>query len=293
MRHAKLTPYLLVAPAVLFFGMYVLYPIAHTCILSAHSWSTVNPIKRFVGLENYRQLLDDPHFLTALKNNVWFIVLSLIIQLPVALLLAVTIGSVARHHRFLRTLVFSPFVVPIIAVGLIWTAIYNPSFGALNALLAQLNPGFESRGWISDPPWAVIHAIIAVSCWRFTGFHMMVLLAGLQAIPDEFYEAAKIDGAGTWQTFRSVTIPLMRRVIAADALLITVGSVKIFDLNWVMTRGGPNHASEVLATYMYTCGFSDDRMGYAAAIATIMLLLTFIATIIYLRASRGDEAGDL
>lgn len=293
MRHSKLTPYLLVAPAALFFATYVLYPIVSTCVLSAYSWSTVNPVKRFVGLANYERLLGDPHFLTALKNNLLFVVLSIVGQLPLALLLAVAIGSAARRHRLLRTLVFGPFVVPIVAVGLIWTAIYNPSFGALNAILVHLSPAFEHRGWLSDPPWLAIYSIIAVSCWRFTGFHMMVLLAGLQAIPEEFYEAAKIDGATAWQTFRRVTLPLMRRVIAVDALLITVGSVKIFDLNWVMTQGGPNHASEVLATYMYTCGFSNDRMGYAAAIATIMLALTLLATLVYVRFSRGEEAGEL
>ncbi len=293
MRQSKLTPYLLVAPAALFFAIYVLYPIVHTCILSAYSWSTVNPVKIFVGLDNYARLLQDEYFLISLKNNLLFVVWSLIIQLPIALLLAVAVGTASRTHRFLRTLVFGPFVVPIVAVGLIWTTFYNPSFGAANSILVHLSPVFEHRGWLSDPPWAVIYAIIFVSCWRFTGFHMMVLLAGLQAIPDELYEAARIDGANSWQAFRGVTLPLMRRIMAIDALLITVGSVKIFDLNWVMTQGGPNHASEVLATYMYTCGFSDDRMGYAAAIATVMLVLTFLATLVYVRFSREEEVGEL
>jgi raffinose/stachyose/melibiose transport system permease protein len=293
MRDSRLAPYLLVAPAALFFAIYVLYPIVHTCTLSTYAWSTVQPVKQFVGLQNYSRLLGDEHFLTALKNNLLFVVLSIIGQLPLALLLAVLVGSVSRLHRFLRTLFFAPFIVPIVAVGLIWKAIYNPSFGALNAVLVHLSPVFESRSWLSDPSWAVIYAIIFVSCWRFTGFHMMVLLAGLQAIPDELYEAARIDGAGAWQAFRSVTLPLMRRMIAVDALLIAVGSVKIFDLNWVMTQGGPNHASEVLATYMYTCGFSNDRMGYAAAIATVMLLLTLLATLVYVRGTSGEEAGEL
>ncbi|MBP8951628.1 MAG: sugar ABC transporter permease [Armatimonadetes bacterium] len=293
MRQQRLTPYLLIAPAVLFFAIYVLYPIVHTCVLSAYSWSTVNPARVYVGLDNYRNLLQDPYFLLSLKNNLLFVVLSIIGQLPVALLLALLIGSATRTHQFLRTLVFGPFVVPVVAVGLVWTMIYNPSFGALNAILARIDPSFEGRGWLSDPPWLAIYSIIFVSCWRYVGFHMMVLLAGLQAIPDELYEAAKIDGAGNWQAFRGVTLPLMRRVIAMDALLITVGSVKIFDLNWVMTQGGPNHASEVLATYMYTCGFSDDRMGYAAAIATVMLAITFVATVVYVRVSGKEEVGEL
>lgn len=293
MRRTNLAPYLLIAPAAAFFALYVLYPIVSTCVLSTYSWSAIHPVKRYVGLQNYLDLAQDPHFHTALKNNLLFVALSIVGQLPLALLLAVAIGSVLRYHRFLRTLVFAPFVAPIVAVGLIWTLIYNPSFGALNALLVHFSPRFEHVGWLSDPPWLAIYSIIAVSCWRFTGFHMMVLLAGLQAIPTELYEAARIDGASPWQTFRRITLPLMRRVIAVDALLIAVGSVKIFDLNWVMTQGGPNHASEVLATYMYTCGFSHDRMGYAAAIAAIMLLLTLAATVVYLRFSRTEEAGEL
>jgi raffinose/stachyose/melibiose transport system permease protein len=290
---AKSTPYLLVAPALAFLGVYLLYPIVHTLVLSAYSWSTVDPARAFVGWSNYARMLRDPSFLVALKNNALFVALSLAIQLPLALGLAVLIGSTSVWQRLLRTVVFAPFVLPIVAVGLIWAAIYSPTFGALNALLAHLSPVFGGRGWLSDPPWAVIYAIIAVSCWRFTGFHMVVLLSGLQAIPQELYEAARLDGAGAWDTFRRVTLPLLRRVIGADALLITVGSVKIFDLNWVMTQGGPNHASEVLATYMYTCGFSQDRMGYAAAIAAVMLALTLVATVVYVRMSRGDEVGEL
>ncbi len=293
MRASTATAYLFVAPAVVLFAGYVLYPLIHTCTLSAYSWSAVNPVKRFVGGQNYLDLWHDPHFATALRNNVLFIVLSLVGQLPLALLLAVLIGSASRLHRFLRTLVFSPFVVPIVAVGLTWTAVYNPSFGALNAALVHVSRAFEHRGWLSDPPWLAIYSIIAVSCWRFTGFHMMVLLAGLQAIPEELYEAGRIDGATGWQAFRAITLPLMKRLIGVDALLITVGSLKIFDLNWIMTQGGPNHASEVLATYMYTCGFGNDRMGYAAAIATIMLALTLVATVGYLRFTRSDEVGEL
>ena len=293
MRHSRFTPYLMIAPATLFFGVYILYPIAHTCVLSAYSWSSLDPQRRFVGLQNYADLLHDPYFGIALKNNLLFIVLSVAVQLPLALLLAVAVGSTTRLHRFLRTMLFGPFIIPIVAVGLIWPAIYNPGFGALNSLLTHLSPTFESRGWLSDPPWAVIYAIILVACWRFTGFHMVVILAGLQAIPEDIYEAGRLDGATGWQAFRRITLPLLRRVIAVDALLIIVGSVKIFDLNWVMTGGGPNHASEVLATYMYTCAFTLDRMGYAAAIATLMLVLTLLGTLVYVRVARGEEVGEL
>ncbi len=289
MRDRPLTAWLLVLPAAVVFAFYITYPLLHTIVLSGYSWSALNPAKVFQGLGNYAELARDPALLTALKNNALWIVLSLAIQLPLAMLLAVGIGSALRRHRILRTVFFSPLIVPAVAVGLIWTLFYDPNFGALNAMLQAVGLEQWTAGWLGDRTMATF-CIIAVSCWRYTGFHMMILLAGLQAIPEDIYEAAVIDGAGAWRTFWHITLPLMKRIVLVDALLITVGSVKIFDLIWVMTGGGPNHASEVLATYMYRSAFSDDRMGYAAAIATVMLVLTMIATVIYLRLTRHEEA---
>ncbi len=288
MRHRPLTAWLLVLPALAVFAFYITYPLIHTLILSAYSWSALNPVKTFEGMGNYAELVHDPTLRTALWNNLLWIILSLVLQLPLAMLLAVGIGSALRRHRILRTVFFSPLIVPAVAVGLIWTLFYDPNFGALNALLESLRLDGLVRGWLGDPRLAT-PCIIAVSCWRYTGFHMMILLAGLQAIPEDIYEAARIDGASAWRTFRHITLPLMKRIMLVDALLISVGSVKIFDLIWVMTEGGPNHASEVLATYMYRSAFSDDRMGYSAAIATVMLALTLIATVVYLRLTRREE----
>jgi len=298
MRHSRAYPYLLLTPALAVFGFWVIYPILHTCLLSGYTWTALHPHKEPVGLLNYARLLSDPVFYISLRNNGYFILLSLAIQLPLALALAVWVGSALRRHQIIRTFLFSPFVLPIVAVGLIWTLICEPNFGALNGLITGLwevlgrlglQVGAAPRpGWLGNPPELAIFTIIGVSCWRFTGFHMMILLAGLQAIPDEYYEAARIDGAGRWQ--RYITLPLLRRVMLVDALLIAVGSVKIFDLIYVMTGGGPNHASEVLATYMYRLAFTDDRMGYSAAVAVVMLLLTLAFTAVYLRLSREQQA---
>ncbi|MGI5818306.1 MAG: carbohydrate ABC transporter permease [Armatimonadota bacterium] len=289
MRHRPLTAWLLALPALAVFAFYITYPLIHTVVLSGYSWSALQPARTFEGLGNYVELARDPVLRTALLNNGLWIVLSLVIQLPVAMLLAVGIGSALRRHRILRTVYFSPLIVPAVAVGLIWTLFYDPNFGALNAMLEAFGLERWTAGWLGDTKLATL-CIIVVSCWRYTGFHMMILLAGLQAIPDDIYEAALIDGAGAWRTFWHITLPLMKRIVLVDALLITVGSVKIFDLIWVMTGGGPNRASEVLATYMYRTAFSDDRMGYAAAIATVMLVLTMIATVVYLRLTQDEEA---
>ncbi len=288
MRRPFALSYLLLFPALFFFAAFVLYPIIHTFWLGFSSWSAVNPVRVPVGWANYIQLWHDPNFHIALRNNGLFIVLSLAIQLPLALLLAVGLSTATRYHEFLRTLFFAPFVLPVVAVGLIWKLIYEPNLGALNTLLAMLGQEQWARGWLGDSHWA-IYAVIAVSCWRYVGFHMMIVLAGLQAIDEDLYEAARLDGASGWQAFWHVTLPSLRRVLLVDALLITVGSVKIFDLIKVMTDGGPGYSSDVLATFMYRAAFTEDRMGYSAAIAVIMLLITLAFTALYLRLTTREE----
>ncbi|NPV49056.1 MAG: ABC transporter permease subunit [Armatimonadetes bacterium] len=282
------TALLFALPALIFFAGFVAYPIVHTCVLSFFSWSAVQSTALPVGLANYRALLSDPHFFVALRNNGLFIVLSVAVQMPLALLLALGLGSALRRHRLLRTLFFAPFVLPIVAVGLMWRLIYEPNLGALNALLEMVGRSHWARGWLGESEVAIF-AVIAVSCWRYVGFHMMILLAGLQSIPADVHEAAALDGAGKWQTLWQVTLPMMRRVLLVDALLITVGSVRIFDLVKVMTDGGPGYASEVLATLMFRAAFVEDRMGYSAAIAVVMLLVTLVFTVVYLRLTRVED----
>ena len=290
MKRPSLIAYFLTLPAPAVFVFYVAYPLVYTVVLSAYSWSPVHPGKTWRGLGNYADLLHDPNFYIALRNNAYFILLSLAIQLPLALLLAVALGSAARRHRVLRTVFFSPFVLPIVAVGLVWQLIYDPNLGALNALLKATGHASWALGWLGEETPAIF-AIIAVSCWRFVGFHMMILLAGLQAIPEELYEADRLDGAGRWGVFLHITLPSLRRLLLVDALLITAGSVKIFDLIQVMTGGGPGYASDVLATFMYRSAFSNDRMGYAAALAVVMLVVTLGLTVAYQRVS-GRGGGE-
>lgn len=299
---ARLQAYLFALPALAIFAAFVLYPMLATLALGFFSWKAMSLGKQWVGLANYAELLRDPVFYTCLKNNGLWIMVSLAVQLPLALGLAIVLSSAASRYRALRTAFFTPFVLPVVAVALIWWLIYEPNFGLANALIgaagralarllgqagAGAAPGQSppTIAWLGEPRIATL-SIIAVASWRYLGFHTVVLLAGLQAIDQDYYDAATIDGASGWQAFCHITLPLLRRIIAVDALLIVVGSVKIFDLIWVMTGGGPHHSTEVLATYMYYCGFTIDRMGYSAAIATIMVVLTLAAMVVYLRLGR-------
>jgi raffinose/stachyose/melibiose transport system permease protein len=286
LRKPRLQPYLFVTPALVVFGVFVLYPMLATLVLSLFSWNAMSPARMWVGAANYLDLLHDKTFLVCLRNNGVWIVASLVVQLPVALLLSVAVNGSLRRHRLWRTAIFTPFVVPVVAAGLVWLIIYEPNFGMANAVLKGLTG--RNIAWLGDRNLATL-SIIFVAWWKYTGFHMIVLLAGLQAISDDYYQAALIDGASAWHAFRHITLPLMRRVLMVDALLIAVGCVKLFDLIWVMTGGGPYHATEVLATYMYYCGFTIDRMGYSAAVATVMVVLTLAATVVYFKLSGGED----
>ncbi len=278
-------PYLFVLPALLFFLVYVLYPILSTCYFSLFHFSALGAHRVFVGLANYLDLVHDTRFWTALRNNIFWIIGSLVIQIPIALILAVALSGTSKLSRALRSIFFSPYVLPPVAVGLIWSLLYDYDFGLLNHGLRAVGLDWLARSWTGDTHIAIF-SLIAVACWRYTGFHMMILLAGVQTIPMELYEAATVDGAGRWAQFRHVTLPLLKPVLAVDALLVVVGSLKVFDIVEVITHGGPNYSSEVLATYMYRSAFFNDRMGLGCAIATIMLLLTIAGTLVHVRLSR-------
>jgi len=283
----RLIPYGFVAPALGVFGLFALGPILFAVVLALFHWDPVGGTTRFVGLGNFSQILTDPRTHSALRNNILWIVLSLGIQLPIALLLAATLSDASRSSRLLRTLFFSPLVIPAVAIGLLFGIILDGHFGSLNAALGLLKGEAVRIGWLSDPRLALI-ALLGVACWQYTGFHMMVLLAGIQSIPHELYEAAALDGAGWCARLTRITLPLLRQVLLVDALLIAIGSMKVFDLVWVMTRGGPNNATDVLATHMYSTAIMSEQMGAGSAIALLMLAITLGFAIIHARlAARG------
>jgi raffinose/stachyose/melibiose transport system permease protein len=171
---------------------------------------------------------------------------------------------------------FLPCVVCGVAVGLTWTFIYNSEFGMVNSILDFLNASGLKHQWLSEEG-TVIFAVIVVVMWQFVGYHMVIQLAAMKSIPTELFESARVDGASGWQQFRSITLPLIKPILKIDAVLIVTGSLKYFDLVFAMTRGGPNHASEVMSTYMYYQAFRTMKYGYASAIGNILLLLCMVA----------------
>lgn len=264
-------------PALAVYAAFVLVPIVTSFFFSTLDWQGVGKQYTFVGLRNFRELLGDPVFWKSLRNNLTLVVASLGTQLPLGLGLALLLNTPIRGVRLFRTIYFLPLLMSTVAVGILWTSIYNPAFGVLNSLLAAVGLGHWQRGWLGEESTA-LWAVIATICWQFTPFYMILFRAALMNIPEELYEAARIDGCAGWQLFRYITVPLLRGTIRTAALLSLIGSLKYFDLVFIMTGGGPNHATELMATYMYSQAFWRFRMGYASAIAVMLFLIAFTIT---------------
>ena len=288
-RSPALVPYVMLAPAVLLFLAFVGYPIISTLFSSLYSFGLSNH-RTFVGLTNFRDLMVDPVFWISLRNNVIILVGSVVVQVGGGLLLAALLnrGLLRRWTTLARTVVFAPMVMSSVAVGLLWQFVYNPTFGLLNAVLGFFHMATPSLGWLGDPHLA-IYSILFAACWQYTGFMMVLLLAGMQSVPAELYEAATLDGASELQSFRFITVPAIRPVIVTAILITMIGSFKAFDSVYVLTLGGPANASEVLATYLYKNAFNLNRMGYASAIAVVLLLFTLALSLVQLRLNERSQ----
>ncbi|WP_319561416.1 sugar ABC transporter permease [Marispirochaeta sp.] len=264
-----------VGPAFILFLLFGLVPIVFNITLSFFKTNLMSP-PVFVCFRNFTNLFNDPIFIRSLKNNLMMVAGSLLAHLPLALFLGTIIFHKIKGAKFFQSVFFLPSVIMGAAIGLTWSFIYNSEFGIVNSILKLLNLTQFTRGWLSEES-TVIMAIIVVVMWQYVGYHMVIQIAAMRNIPGSLYEAAAIDGATKWDQFRLITFPLIRRILKIDAVLIITGSLKYFDLIFVMTGGGPNHASEVLSTYMFYQGFRTIKYGYASTIGTILLLLCILA----------------
>jgi raffinose/stachyose/melibiose transport system permease protein len=271
---------LFILPAVLLFLLFVAYPILQNIINSMFRFSALDPHKLWVGIHNYRELFKDEIFWTALKNNLVWTVLSVTFQIGFALSLAEIIERrINKGTKIFRTIFFLPMVMSVVAVGLVWLMIYDPVSGLLNMILSLF--GFPMRGWLGVSSSATVCLIIA-AIWQYTGFYMIIVIAGYQNIPKERFEAAIVDGASPIQTFFRITLPGLRSVLTVTILFSAIGSFKVFDYVWVMTQGGPAHASEVLTTLIYRRAFLTHQMGYSSTVSTILFGITLIFMLIRL-----------
>jgi raffinose/stachyose/melibiose transport system permease protein len=282
----SLQPYLFLTPALLFFCLFVIYPVIKTVIISFYDYGLTDRTQVFIGINNYIELAKDSVFWISLKNNVLLLIGSLIFQVGMGLMLAAMLNRGIKHGSTVyRTIFFAPVMMSFVAVALLWYLVYDPNMGALNQLLKLFALHGPKQGWLGDPH-IVIYAILGVACWQYTGFIMVILLAGMQSIPHEINESSLLDGANEIQNFFYVTIPCIRNVIIVASLVTMIGAFKVFDLVYVMTNGGPGRASQVLGVYVYYEAFMLRRAGYASAIAVVLLFFAIILGALQLRFSR-------
>ena len=277
----------LLPAAVIYIGL-VLLPIVQAAYFSFFRWNGLGPIQNFIGFGNYTRAFGDRVFIGALSHNFQLVILSLLIQLPLALGLALLIRGIGRGRTTFRTIFFMPFVLSEVVVGVIWNFIYRPDGGLVNTVLQAISPGLAETAFLANPN-TVLYALFVVITWKFFGYHMILYIAGLQNIPAELEEAAQIDGCNRLQVLRYVTIPLLSSTIRLTIYLSVLGSLQFFDLIWVMTTGGPVGASHTMATYLYHFGFQRFQLGYGSAIAVIMFVICFSFSLVYQRfAMRRD-----
>jgi raffinose/stachyose/melibiose transport system permease protein len=284
---------LFVLPGMVMFLLFVLMPIAQSTYFSLFDWDGFGPPVDFIGLGNYERLLNHNVFRDAVGHSFVIMSLSLLIQLPLALGLALLVGrGKLRGRRVFRAFLFIPYVFSEVITAIIWRYVLSPDNGALlNSVLGAIIPGFEPVGWLADRG-TVLYALFGVLTWKYFGFHMILYMAGLQGIPDDLEDAARVDGATGSQVLRFITLPLLGSTIRLTIFLSVLGSFQQFVLAWVLTlEGGPANASQLFATYLYKFGIQQFRLGYGSAIAVALFVLALIFSVTYQRFVMRRDTG--
>lgn len=276
-------------PGMIVFFVFLLMPISQSVYYSLYDWSGLGPIQDFIGLGNYERLFAHKVFQMSVEHTLVILVLSMAVQLPFSLGLALLVGrGDLPGRRFFRTLLFVPYVFSEVISAIMWLFMFQISNGTLNTLLRQFLPFYENIDWLGDRTIIMVTVFIVLT-WKFFGFHMLLYMAGLQAIPKDLEEAARVDGATESQVLRRITLPLLAPTVRLTIYLSVLGSFQQFVIVWTMTEGGPAEASSVLATYLYKFGIQRMDLSYGSAIAVVLFVFTLAFSITYQRLfMRGD-----
>ena len=280
-----------VSPALILIGVFFAIPVAGAFLLSFTDFDLYSIANlgntRIVGFKNYHDLATSPLFWTALKNTLYFVMVGGPLSAAVSLAAAILVNAKAvRFKPFFRSAFFAPWVTTLVAMALVWRYIYHPQYGLLNAGLGLV--GIGPIDWLGSPHWAM-PSLILLSVWKNFGYNMLIVLAGLQSIPEELYEAAALDGAGAWARFRHVTLPMLGPTFVFVGVVTMITSFQIFSEPYVMTQGGPLKSTLTLVLYMYEEGFRWWRLGFSASIAVVLFLLTLVGTLVQLRIQRRSS----
>lgn len=269
-----------IAPAFIFFTLIVIISIGASFYYSLNSWDGIGE-KIFVGLKNYAELFvnNQDGFISAIKNSLILAVLSIVGELIPATFFAIVLAREIKFHNFFRTVFFVPVLLSSVVLGQLWSMIYNPSYGLLNGILAKLGLDKLQNAWLGDTKTALICVFIVV-IWQYIGYHMLLIYSGVKRIPQDIFEAAEIDGASRTQTAFRIIIPLALPTIKTSMVLAVIGSLKMFDLIYVLTGGGPSHSTEVASTLMYTTIFKKSQYGYGSSMAIFIIIECLVFTVL-------------
>ncbi len=272
-----LTGWSFIAPNFIGFAVLTLIPVVTLFYYAFTDWNVFGGAT-FTGLENFRRMIHDAAFWTSFWNTVYYAALHIPLTLVIALGLALLLNRKMRGVAFFRTAAFFPYITSIVAIAVVWNTLFSPEFGPINQFLRLI--GIDNPpGWTASATWSM-PAVIIVGTWREVGYYMLLFLAGLQTIPRELYEAARMDGANAWHQFRSVTLPSLRPTTFFVTIILTIGSFKVFDLILVMTQGGPGTSTLVLSQFIYKKGFQENQFGYASAVALVLFAICIAVTIV-------------
>jgi len=284
-------PYLFMLPALVVYCVFLVYPMFDSLAISFTNWDGLSPVKTFVGLDNYRHIFNDPVAVTAFQNNLQWTAVMLVVPTVLGLMLALGLNRRFPGYAVFRSVFYAPGILPLVGIAALWAWMYDPNVGIINTLLRDCGLGGLAQSWLGSPTTA-LPSIMAAAVWQGIGFPMVLYLAGLQSIPPEQYEAARVDGANTFGRFWHITLPWLKETNIIVFTLAVIASFKAFDLIYAMTFGGPGTATQVLASWMYLNTFQYYHAGYGAALAWVIALISLAFAIPYIRVMTRRGSGE-
>ena len=279
-----ITIFLFLLPAAIVYSLFVLFPLVQAAYYGLYKWNGLGPLETYAGLDNFRKVYHDDVFRRAVQHNFVILGLSICVQLPIAIGLALLVGRRMRARAFFRTVFFLPYVLSEVVTGVVWTFLYQPETG-VNTILNKIIPGFEPKGWLGEPEYVLV-ALFVVITWKFIGFHIILYLAGLQNIPQELEEAAQIDGGGRWDLFRAITLPLLSPTIYFLTLYSVIGTFKAFNHIYVLRTAAARGTADTASVVIFQSIRENVRYGYASALAILLLLIILVLTAVNNRLAR-------
>ena len=276
----KLRPYAMVAPALTVFSLFFIYPILYMIYLSMYEWNFISPTKKFVGLQNFTELLQEKDFIQVITNSTVYTILTVTFIIAISLLLALWLNKTGAFHSFVQGAIFSPHIVSWVSISMIWSWVMDPQFRLLNWFIGLF--GFAKLAWLSSTSTSLVSLVI-VAVWKGLGYNTLVFIAGLQSIPKDIYEAASLDRSNPWTTFYKLIFPMLSPTIFFLVIINMIGSFQVFETIAIMTQGGPVNTTNTLVYYIYEYGFRFFKIGYASAAGVILLFIVGILTLIYFK----------